>query len=80
MTYRPYHCGFAHKVIEFFVNNPDEELSSSDMTVKWPNQNRRTIHTLLRPAVANQCLIRYHNDDDIIIYQAGPNILLRDAK
>lgn len=77
MTYRPYAGSFASLVVDFFIANPDEELTPHDMAIKWPTTPRKNIRTLLASAVQAQALIREKTLDDEFIYKAGPNIKKR---
>ncbi len=77
MTYRPYPGSFASHVIDFFIANADEELTPSDMLIKWPIVNKKNIRTLLSSAVEERALIRSHSEDGGFTYRAGPNIKKR---
>ena len=77
MTYRPYPGSFASLVVDFFLANPEEELSPDDMVIKWPSVQRKNIRTLLSSAVEAKALIRTKSPDGDFIYSPGPNLQKR---
>lgn len=68
--YRPDPYSLAGRAIEFFTTNPNEELTSFDLAIKF-DKPAKQVHSLLAYAVDSGALERTTNDDDEIVYRLG---------
>jgi hypothetical protein len=70
-THRPHGNSKAAKVVAFFQANPDEALNADDIAEKF-GASRNTVHTLLRPALDAEVLVRVRDKYGEYEYSAGP--------
>ena len=59
--------------LHFFRNNPDELLTLDDITDKF-DVVRGNIHTMLKPCLDADLLVRGRSEDGDYFYSAGPEI------
>lgn len=69
-TYTPRPGSIPHRVLTFLVLNPEEELTRSDIAVKFDCQGS-SVDTLLGIAVARQILKRGRNSDMEVVWSLG---------
>lgn len=69
-SYSPHRHSFAARAIEFFTTNPDEELTTIDLAIKF-DRPAKQVHSLLAYAVDSGALKRTTNDEDEIVYRLG---------
>lgn len=70
-TYTPRAGSVAFRVIEFLLANPDEQLGSADVAIKF-DCARNNVHTLLSDAVTAGFLARKEDlEDGELVYVAG---------
>lgn len=62
------------KALEFFLNNPDEELTAHEMAQKF-GMVRGSVHTVLRPSVDAQLLNRNRDELGDYVYSRGPKLV-----
>lgn len=72
-SYQPHPGSRPAEVLNFFKANPDEELSTVDITDKF-GISLASVHTILRSAVEVGLLKRIRNDLGDYIYIAGPSL------
>jgi hypothetical protein len=71
----------AFSVVIYFARNPDEELSSDDIAVKWPDEAVTCVASRLRKYKAEGVLAvrklpeRKRNGAQELIWSAGPKLL-----
>jgi hypothetical protein len=66
---------FAVRVVLWFLENPEEELASGDMAIKFAYA-ADTVHAALRPAIAAGWLARdAHGRRVPAVFRAGPRLL-----
>lgn len=70
-TYIPRGDSLPSKVLEFFRQNPDEELTIDDIASKYAAA-RNSVHTNLSKSVDAHMVQRSRNDDGEYVYKAGP--------
>lgn len=69
MSYTPREGSVPWKVIEFLTTNPDEELSSNEISAKF-DVPAKNIHTQLALAIQHGALKRVEMDDELV-YRLG---------
>lgn len=81
MAYQPQPGTLADRVCAWFLANPEEELSASDIAQKFSVSNKSTVTPLLATSVTHRLLSREKDPvDGIYQYKAGPQIhTLREA-
>jgi DNA-binding IclR family transcriptional regulator len=62
-----------HRVLVWFLSNPDEELNCGDIAEKFDGQ-RLTVHTLLKKVTDAGYLKRIKNSDLDLVYIRGPQL------
>ncbi len=72
-TYRPQAGSVAAKACAFFSGNPDEELAVTDIADKF-GCGFASVHTLLRPALEAQLLMRRKDELGSWLYGAGAEL------
>ncbi|WP_295986427.1 hypothetical protein [uncultured Variovorax sp.] len=79
--YTPKFGSLPHRVINFMVMNPDEELTRSDIATKF-DAPHSTIDSLLALPVARGVLKRGRNSDMELVWSLGdnPGVVLDQAK
>jgi hypothetical protein len=71
----------AFSVVIYFARNPDEELSSDDIAIKWPDEVTTCIASRLRKYKSEGVLAvrklpkRKRNGAADLIWSAGPRLL-----
>jgi hypothetical protein len=69
-TYAPLVDSVAWKAVEYFTTNPDEQLSTQDLEVKF-DKPAKQFHSLLGPAIQAGVLKRREGDDGELLYSLG---------
>lgn len=81
--YNPQPGSLAALVCEWFANNPDEELTTSDIGRKWSSVTVASdVHSKLVAAVRHGWLMRGPSVSDRVnaaVYAAGPKLRLHEA-
>ncbi len=72
-SYKPQADSVAFKTIEYLTTNPDEELTSSDVGIKFDRPSKQ-VHSLLAEAVKAGALKRETNADDELVYRLGTGV------
>lgn len=70
IDYIPQPGSLVEKVLEFFTSNPDEELTPTEIGIKF-DRPAKNIHSLLTTAVARGALVRKEGDDGELVYCLG---------
>lgn len=70
VSYRPREGSLPDRVCRYFAANPDEELSVSDIVLKFDVADRKNLNTMLNLPVASGLLARINGSS----YRAGPRI------
>lgn len=74
--YRPQPGSVAWRVIEFFTTNPEEKLTSGDISAKFDVPSKQ-VHSLLAAAVECGALARFSDEDeehDELVYRMGDGL------
>lgn len=72
-TYQPQQGSIAWKVIQFLTTNPDEKLTTADVSAKF-DCNASGVHSMLSQAVATGVLKRETNEDEELEYSLGTGV------
>lgn len=77
MAYQPQPGTLADRVCRWFLINPEEELTPSDLASKFEVTNKSSISALLASAVSHQLLERTKSREETVVltvYKAGPKL------
>jgi len=77
VNYKPQLGSVAFKTIEYLTTNPEEELTSEDIGIKFDKPSKQ-VHSLLAEAVKAGALKREENAEQELVYRLGtgvPNIV-----
>jgi hypothetical protein len=68
--YQPVSGSFADRVVEFFTTHPEEELTPTEIGIKF-DKPPKNVHSLLRTPVEYGVLVRTESDDGELVYRLG---------
>jgi hypothetical protein len=73
MNYKPQAGSVAFKTIEYLTTNPEEELTSEDIGIKFDKPSKQ-VHSLLAEAVKAGALKREENAEQELVYRLGSGV------
>ena len=73
MSYCPQEGSIAYKVIEFLTTNPEERLTSEDVSAKFDCPSKQ-VHSMLARAVETGVLLRRPGDEGDLEYSLGTGV------
>jgi hypothetical protein len=82
MSYKAQVGSVAFQTIEYLTTNPEEELTSEDIGIKFDKPSKQ-VHSLLAEAVKAGALKREENADEELVYRLGtgsPNIVAKAGR
>ena len=72
-NYIPQDGSVAARVCRYFLENPSEELSAFDISMKF-HTGTTTVYSQMQRAVETGLLVRARNEDGDVVYGTGPDI------
>jgi hypothetical protein len=72
--YQPTPGSLAERVCQFFLQNPDEELTRSDIARKFDVVSPRNVEGSLATPVAHQVIVKGLDNSGQTLFKAGPNL------